>query len=261
MRIFALMALAMTLALGACSPPKADAEREAQADRTLSRTIAGEFDALLAEAAPPLEDTATTRSQLAQAREALPRTTPPEGRTVSWRHETGTAGERYFLQREYAFPNHVIATETVMTKGPDGRWRVVGFHFNGATAAEAKAMGFTLAGKSTLHLAVLAAAAAVPLFILVTTGFALYRRRWGWAILSLFGVMALQLNWTTGQWAFQPIHFNLLGAGFMKSGSAFAPWILTVSLPLAALLFWGLGKHRRRPAKAKPDANPSGESA
>jgi hypothetical protein len=102
-----------------------------------------------------------------------------------------------------------------------------------------------------IHYLVLVALVIVPLFIVATTGTALYRRRWGWAALSLFSVFAFKLNWMSGAWSFMPISVNLLGAGFMKAGAAFAPWILTVGLPLPAILFWALGKNRPKPPKAR----------
>lgn len=250
MRYLRGIALACLLALGACSGLKADPAREAQADRVLAQVIAGDGAAIMAQASPQL-NTPEAPAQLAQMQSVLPKSPPPEGRTVTWSHQIGTAGEQYELAREYAFPEHVIVTQTLMVKSGEGQWQVAGFHFNGGTRAEAEAAGFTFEGKSLLHYLVLAGMAVVPLFIVTTVGTALYRRRWWWVVGSLFSFMSLTLNWTTGEWSFMPISFNILGAGFMKAGSAFAPWILTVGLPLPAILFWALGKHRPRPPKVR----------
>lgn len=249
LRLGALL-VTLVLALAGCSGLKADPEREAQADRALAQVISGDLRGFMAQAAPEMEPTQAAAS-LRQMRQALPRTTPPAGRSVNWTHSTGTNGESYQLLRQYEFPAVVVVTETVMVKDASGRWLIAGFHFQGATNAEMKQFGFSLADKSPLHYAVLAGVVLVPLFVLVTTGWALFRRRWGWAVLALFSVMAFKLNWATGAWSFLPLSFNLFGAGFMKMGSAFAPWILTVGLPLPAILFWALGKHRPKPAKSK----------
>ncbi|MDP1777104.1 MAG: hypothetical protein Q8K90_00640 [Brevundimonas sp.] len=242
--------LACVLLLAACSGLKADPEREAQSDRALQQVIAGDIAGLRAHGSPQLV-TPQLPAQVAQMRSVLPRVEPPEGRTVSWTHQAGTNGQQYTLAREYVFPEHVIVTQTLMVKAADGRWQVAGFHFNGGTRAEVEAAGFTLAGKSAVHYLVLAGLVTIPLFIVVTTGTALFRRRWGWAFLSLFSITALSLNWTTGAWSFMPISFNLLGAGFMKTGGVFAPWIFTVGFPLPAILFWALGKNRPKPRVPK----------
>ena len=250
MKILQGVALACTILLAACTGLRADPAREAQADKVLQQVIAGDTAGLQGQGSSQL-NTPELPAQVAQMRSVLPRVEPPEGRTVSWTHQVGTGGEQYAVEREYTFPDHVIVSRTLMIKAEDGRWRVAGFHFNGGTRAEAEAAGFTLGGKSMIHYLVLVALVVVPLFIVATTGTALYRRRWGWAALSLFSVFAFKLNWMSGAWSFMPISFNLLGAGFMKAGAAFAPWILTVGLPLPAILFWALGKNRPKPPKAR----------
>lgn len=248
MRFLNGVVIALVLFLGACNVLKADPEREAQADKVLEQIIAGDTAGLRVDGSPQM-DTPELPAQVAQMRSVLPKVTPPEGRSVSWTHQSGTGGEQYALVREYAFPEHVIVTQTLMVKADDGHWQVAGFNFNGGTRAEAQAAGFSLTGKSAVHYLVLAGMVVIPLFILATSGTALYRRRWGWAALSLFSFAAFKLNWTTGEWFFMPISFNLLGAGFMKMGAAFAPWILTIGIPLPAILFWALGKNRPKPPK------------
>ena len=98
---------------------------------------------------------------------------------------------------------------------------------------------FTLENKSPLQYAFLAACVAVPLFIVVALGVCLFsrvRRRWLWVIFILFGVMQFQLNWTTGQTAFQLISISLLGASFFRA-SSYAPIVFSFSIPIGALLF------------------------
>jgi hypothetical protein len=51
----------------------------------------------------------------------------------------------------------------------------------------------------------------------------------------LLGVGKFAVNWTTGQWGFMPLSFQLFSAG------AFAPlygaWTLSISLPIGAIWF------------------------
>ena len=186
----------------------------------------------------------------AAVRAKLPKTLPPAGKTLGFTRGVGTGGDQYFLTRQYDFPTAVVVTQTQMAKAPDGRWVVVNFNVNSATPAELKANGFSLSGKTPVHYAMLAAMIAVTGFIVVTVGFALYRRRWGWAIFSLFGVVAFQLNWGTGAWGVQLIQFYLLGSAVVRAASPFAPWIFSVSFPLGAVLFWALRKNTAKPPKA-----------
>lgn len=248
-RLGALL-VTLVLALAGCSGLRADPEREAQADRALAQVISGDVRGFMAQAAPQIEPTQGEAS-IRQMRQALPKTTPPAGRSVNWTHSAGTNGESYQLLRQYEFPAVVVVTETVMVKDASGQWLIAGFHFRGATEAQMEQLNFSLVDKSLIHYLVLAGVVIVPLFVLGTVGWAVFRRRWGWAVLALFSIMAFKLNWATGTWSFLPLSFNLLGAGFMKGGSAFAPWILTVGLPLPAILFWALGKHRPKPAKSR----------
>ena len=80
----------------------------------------------------------------------------------------------------------------------------------------------------------------IPIFILVTLVFAIrakLSRKWLWIIGILLGFVKFSLNWTTGQVGFQIISFQLLGAGFSKAGLV-APWTLSFTLPIVAVIFW-----------------------
>lgn len=239
------------MVMAACAPMtiKGDPAREAQADRVLALTIAGDDEAVYAGMSPGL-DKATTLGQLAVVRANLPKTPPPPGKTLGVFRMTSDAGDQYVLTRQYDFPTVTLFAQTQMIKVADGRWVVARFDFNKATPEQLKANDFSLTGKSPLHYGMLAAMVAVVGFIVTTVGVALYRRRWGWAFLCLFGFVCFQLNWATGAWGVQPIYFNLLGASFVRAASPLAPWVLSVSFPLGAALFWGMRKYRPKPPKA-----------
>lgn len=99
---------------------------------------------------------------------------------------------------------------------------------------------FTLKGKGFLHYLFMFFAILIPLFILVTLIFIIktkLKRKWLWIIGVLFGFIKFILNWTTGQFALQPISIMILGAGYSKSGIV-APWMLSFSIPIVAIVFW-----------------------
>jgi hypothetical protein len=120
---------------------------------------------------------------------------------------------------------------------------------------------FTLQNKSALQYAFLAACIAVPVFIIVTLIVCLFsrvRRRWLWIIFILFGIMRFQMNWTTGQTAFQLINISLFGAAFFRAG-LYAPIVLSFSIPIGAILFLLL--RRRLLRKDEPPDLPTIASA
>ena len=82
----------------------------------------------------------------------------------------------------------------------------------------------------------------------------LFKRRWLWTIGALIGVTTLRMNWSTGDFYFQPLFLQLFSAGAAKS-PIYAPWTLSVGLPLIALI--ALLKHRgvtKDGARVEPDA-------
>jgi hypothetical protein len=81
------------------------------------------------------------------------------------------------------------------------------------------------------------------------------KRRWLWTIVSLIGLTAFRLNWTTGEWGFAPIQFQFLGAAVFKTGP-FEPWILAFSIPLLpAFVLWKFAMMDIHPAPLEDDAS------
>jgi asparagine N-glycosylation enzyme membrane subunit Stt3 len=67
------------------------------------------------------------------------------------------------------------------------------------------------------------------------------RRKWLWILFILFGFGKLSINWTTGQWGVMVLAAQLFSAS--AAAAYFGPWIVSVSLPVGAVLF--LIKRRR----------------
>lgn len=72
----------------------------------------------------------------------------------------------------------------------------------------------------------------------------LFGRRWLWTIGAFIGVMTLKLNWSTGEYAFQPISFQLFSVSASKQ-PIYEPWILGVSIPLVAAIALFRGRWKR----------------
>jgi len=139
---------------------------------------------------------------------------------------------------EYQFPGKWLLVN-VATQKKDGGFSIVGFRVTPITDSLENLNRFTLTGKSPLHYAVLMLAILFPLFILCVLVLCIRtkmeKRKWLWIIFIVLGVGQFAVNWTTGQWNLNLLHLQLLGAG------AFSPlygaWIVSVSLPLGAIVF------------------------
>ena len=116
-----------------------------------------------------------------------------------------------------------------------------------------KVYAFTLKNKGFLHYMFLFFAILIPIFIITSLIFAIrtkLTRKWLWIIGILFGFIKFSINWTTGQVGFGLINISILGAGFSKAGNI-APWILSFSLPIVAIIFWYKRYWDKREAEAQ----------
>ena len=261
------LVFALALCLGACALPGVDAEREAQADRVYEAVRRNDVAAVKAMGTPALKSQDLAGPFLEMQRH-VHASAPTDATTIGWSSNTSTsAGTTYNIVRRYTHAEGRVETESLMVRDAEGVWRIDGFRAVRVPAAaiqaaeraaeeQGAAARFTLTGKSPVHYLILAGAILAAAFCLVSAVVAGLRGRWGWMILNLFGIGQFTLNWTTGAVAFQPIYFSLFGAGFLKGLGPLDPWMVMAAFPIPAILFWGLGRWRRKVRKPK-----GGESA
>jgi hypothetical protein len=247
----------LTLLLAGCTVPKVDPAREAQADRVYEMVRRGDAAGLTGMATPTLGQH-DVNAALRQMQAHVHASAPTGARTLGWTLNTVNSDAAYQVTRLYTHPEGQIQATVIMARSGDSPWKVDGVHVQRVTpeALQAydetvEAARFTLSGKSPVYYLVLIGAALSAALCLVSAVVAGWRRRWLWMLGCLFGVCQVTLNWTTGALFFQPIYFAFLGAGFLKGLGATDPWLITVAIPLPALFFWGLGKWRPKPPKAK----------
>ena len=116
-----------------------------------------------------------------------------------------------------------------------------------------KIYAFTFKDKGFLHYLFLFLAILIPVFIIITLIAAIktkLTKKWLWIIGILFGFIKFSINWTTGQVGFSLINMSFLGAGFSKAG-IIAPWILSFSIPIVAIVFWYKRYSGKKEAEAK----------
>ncbi len=80
------------------------------------------------------------------------------------------------------------------------------------------------------------------------------RRKLVWLLISALGAGQILVDWTTGATTSRPFSLQLFSVG-MTRGNEYAPWILSVSLPLGALLFFGM---RQKLTQQQPAPPPPG---
>lgn len=141
---------------------------------------------------------------------------------------------------EYQFESGWNIANTALKK-TDGGYQVIGLNVYQTEASQEELNAFGLSSKSGVQYFVLCAVVLVPLFILVTlivcVRTPIERKKWLWIIFILLGCGAVQVNWTNGAYAIQLLSIHLLGASATAAGLA-APWVLSASFPLGAVVFW-----------------------
>ena len=235
-----MAACVVLMTLAGCKAPALDPETDAIA-RAVYSDLRTHSPALKAKLSPELV-TPQTDAEIAKVEAYLPPGEPSLGKAVGWNYVSMMGqGKTAFLSHEYEYPGKVVLAK-VWLKRPDGAkaWTVTGFHVQTATTQELKALDFGLIGKSPAQYAFLAGLVAslglmlaALVKVVLTKGL---KRKWLWVIASLFGVGSFQMNWFNGVFSWKLVNVALLGAGVVKGGSRFDPWILTFIVPLGAIL-------------------------
>jgi hypothetical protein len=176
---------------------------------------------------------------LAKMAALIPNGTPTSVQLVGAnRFSSESAGTTLNLTYEYQFGTQYLLTN-VATKTKNGVLTIVGFRVLPESASLEAQNKFNLSGKSVLQYGVLGAAIMMAIFTLVALAVCIRtkmkRRKWLWILFILFGFGKLSVNWATGQWGVMVLAAQL----FSASGTAayFGPWIVSVSLPVGAVLF------------------------
>lgn len=236
------------LALSACG-----AAIEPQDDQTLqaivNETRAGRVDGVYERLTPDLR-TPQSQAALGQLTTMLQNAGEPcersmIGATTTRIASTSGSGRRITAQHKYVCPNGTLTIDLRLWVASDAPYVIENYHISPVdAAAAAQAAEFSLEGQSPRQYAFLAAAIGSLVLMLVallgvifTKGF---KRKWIWAIVSFVGITKVSMIWSTGQVVTQFITINLIGWGIMRGGDPMAPWVVTFTPPVGALLVLSL---------------------
>ncbi|MCQ2589572.1 MAG: hypothetical protein MJ179_04030 [Treponema sp.] len=99
---------------------------------------------------------------------------------------------------------------------------------------------FTFKGKTFAHVIFFLLAIIIPVYIIFMFVLCLRQKKFKnkalWAIWILLGIIAFEINWTTGALRFSLLSVYLLGCGI--SCTPYNPIYITIAIPFGALLFW-----------------------
>ena len=226
--------------LASCQAPALDPEADAVA-RAVYSEIRTRSPNLQAHMAPEIRNPKTAE-ELVKVRAYIPPGEPSLGKAVGWNYFSMLGqGKTATLAHEYDYPGKVVLARVALSR-PEGAkaWLMTGFNAQVATTQELKALEFSLAGKHYAQYAFLAGLVtslglmlAALVKVIRTKGL---KRKWLWVIAAFAGVGSLQMNWFNGVFAWKLMNIALLGAGVVRGGSRFDPWILTFIVPLGAIL-------------------------
>jgi hypothetical protein len=186
---------------------------------------------------------------LGQMADMLPQADPTSITLVGAHKSTNNGSRTTNLTFEYGFREEWFIINVAWIGGDDA-FAIVGFNVYSTPGSLEQMNKFELAGKSPTHYLFLALVVALPIFsiyaLIVCARTRMSGRKWPWIIFILFGVGNVALNWTTGEWQFAPLRIQLLSAS--AAANPYGPWVLSISVPLGALLFF-----LRRRSLSAPD--------
>ena len=164
--------------------------------------------------------------------------TPGSRKLVGAQVTTDQDGTTTNVVYEYDFSGKWVLANVVLLRKP-GSVSLAGLSVRAIPESLEQHHRFRLTGKSAAHYLVLALAIAFPLLTLYAL-VACFRttmswQRWAWMLFILLSIGSFTINWTTGETQLSALAVGVFGAS--ATAALYGPWMLSVSLPLGALVF------------------------
>jgi hypothetical protein len=229
------------LGLNACTPSQRTPSnaKEQMARRYLDRFAAGDATLL-----PELDASLRTdaaRAELQKTRQLFPSGPPTVVDLVGYHVSHSASGETYNLTYQFGYGPKWILAHAAWVERPPAPPLIIGLGARGLSKPlqEKHALTFDDAGKR--HYVFVLAAVLNPLFCLGTLIASFRgtweRHRWLWRVLICLGFVGFTLNWTEGNITLEPFSIGLFGVTLMRA-SVYSPWIVAITIPFGAILFW-----------------------
>lgn len=246
----------------------AEAEKSPEtafAKETVSLVSASKFEEVHARLAPNLKTDESTKG-LAAVAEILPEAERADVKLVGYHIFRGPQASRVtaVLQYHYPPPDEKYFVVNTVVENTGGEFSVSGLRLNQIAGALDELNAFRLSGASVRHYIFLALVIIVPIFILAVLVLCIRtpipKKKWMWVLFVLVGLGKFQFNWTTGDFAQSYGSIQLFGAG-ASTGGPYAPWILTFSIPIGAIVFLTRRRKWLTAAAAAPQVDESAPDA
>lgn len=119
-------------------------------------------------------------------------------------------------------------------------YQALSMSYTEVTDDDEAAQSFWAPGKTPGQHLFLVLALATPVFM-IWTAVRVFRApalegRLAWALLCLVGMGTAWMDWTSGITGFMPTSLRLMGFGLERGPSPLAPWMVSLTLPVGALL-------------------------
>lgn len=267
--IFRKLTLVLLFAvLTGCTPSVkiedfADHSKEAKATGYIQQLIDGDYEEIKNSLDPRLKSKLTD-DILNQMRGMLGKEKPSEVDLVGYNSNSHNGKPTlYNLSYQYGYKDKWVLVNVAFRTLDNGRDEILGLNvYNPMDRSLQEIHRFTFKDKTFIHYLFLAACTIIPLFILVSLVVCartkMKKRKWLWIIFIIFGFVKFSLNWSTGQVGFKILYCQLLGSGAFAAG-IYAPWILSFSIPIGAILFWTKRKNLRHTEEVQQVAAGDGD--
>lgn len=236
-----LLILGLAGLLAACAA-RLDPAQDAAARAIFDQLKRHDFASVEARLSPRLRN-AVTDARLQVQAALIPDQPPRATKLVSFNTAEAQGARRTSELREYFYPDRLLVVSTTIREQAGQAPQILAFNIQAYSPAALAAGRFSLEGKSTTQYFLLGLAALIPLLLIHALATlardAKARRKWLWTPFILIGFMQLSVNWATGAILFQPLGMVLFGASAIRGPLDVSPWIISVSLPLGALVYLG----------------------
>lgn len=213
----------------------------------------GNFEAVEGIIDPALRG-AQLRYQLEQIAAFFPDDSPADIRPVGVMTDTRGDATEITVTLQYSYPDQWILVDVQQSKSDQGVM-VTGINVQPTRDALENFHEFRLADKGAVHYLVLALAVVVPLLVILALVLCIrtpkLKAKWLWVLFILPGFTQLTLNWTDGSLVFTPYAVQLLGASIFAN-SPYTPWMLSVSVPVGAIVFLSMRRFGKLPVENHP---------
>jgi len=226
--------------VAACAAPLAP-DDEAAVTSVFAQLKHHDFAAIEARMPPRLR-TAVTDARVGAEAAKIPDGEPRRIKPIAPQTTDLPGGARQIgATREYFYPDRLLVVSTALLNAPGRPPAILSLSVQAFSPSALAAGRFQFEGRNSIQYFLLGLAIAIPLLL----AYALLRLafddrsrwKWLWTPFILIGWTQLSVNWATGVIVFQPFGLLLLGASVGRGSLDISPWVVTVSLPLGALIY------------------------